>query len=220
MSDPAPAPATTADEQMAVEETPAAPVPATTTDAPPAETAAPATTDAQAPAATIEAPPATTEAAPAETAPATTEAPASTEAAPAATAEQTPATTDAAPVESAATPATTTEQTPAATDAAPAELTPATDAAMPAAAEGDAAKAEPQAVDENTEKLIESEASELATNNKKPKVDVQSLPVRAYLDQTIVPILLQGMSVLAKERPPNPIEYLAAYLLKNKDKFD
>jgi hypothetical protein len=28
------------------------------------------------------------------------------------------------------------------------------------------------------------------------------------------------MSVLAKERPPNPIEYLAAYLLKNKDKFE
>ena len=74
-------------------------------------------------------------------------------------------------------------------------------------------------VDENVEKLIESESAELS-NNKKPKVDLQSLPVRAYLDQTIVPILLQGMSVLAKERPPNPIEYLATYLLKNKDKFD
>ncbi len=72
-------------------------------------------------------------------------------------------------------------------------------------------------VDENVEKIIEAE-SELA--NKKPKVDLQGLPVRAYLDQTIVPILLQGMSVLAKERPPNPIEYLATYLLKNKDKFD
>jgi protein dpy-30 len=74
-------------------------------------------------------------------------------------------------------------------------------------------------VDENVEKLIESESADLS-NNKKPKVDLQSLPVRAYLDQTIVPILLQGMSVLAKERPPNPIEYLATYLLKNKDKFD
>ena len=74
-------------------------------------------------------------------------------------------------------------------------------------------------IDENVEKIIESEASDLA-NNKKPKVDLQSLPIRAYLDQTIVPVLLQGMSVLAKERPPNPIEYLATYLLKNKDKFD
>lgn len=75
-------------------------------------------------------------------------------------------------------------------------------------------------LDQNVEKIIENESNELAQNNKKPKVDLQSLPVRAYLDQTIVPILLQGMSVLAKERPPNPIEYLATYLLKNKDKFD
>lgn len=35
---------------------------------------------------------------------------------------------------------------------------------------------------------------------KRPKVDLQSLPTRAYLDQTVVPVLLQGMSVLAKER--------------------
>ena len=77
---------------------------------------------------------------------------------------------------------------------------------------------QPPTVDENIEKIIENEA-ELASN-KKTKVDLQGLPVRAYLDQTVVPILLQGMSVLAKERPPNPIEYLATYLLKNKDKFD
>lgn len=55
---------------------------------------------------------------------------------------------------------------------------------------------------------------------KAPKaVELQSLPTRAYLDQTVVPILLGGMSTLAKERPPNPIEFLAAYLLKNKDEF-
>eukprot|EP00937_MAST-01D_sp_MAST-1D-sp2_P006261 g6261.t1 len=32
------------------------------------------------------------------------------------------------------------------------------------------------------------------------KMNVQSLPIRAYLDQTVVPILLQGMSQLVKER--------------------
>ena len=47
------------------------------------------------------------------------------------------------------------------------------------------------------------------------KMNVQALPIRAYLDQTVVPILLQGMSQLVKERPPNPVEYLAAYLIKN-----
>ncbi|KAL7443721.1 hypothetical protein ACHAXM_009132 [Skeletonema potamos] len=43
----------------------------------------------------------------------------------------------------------------------------------------------------------------------------QALPIRAYLDQTVVPILLDGMSELVKERPPNPVEWLAAYLLRH-----
>ncbi|CAI5706329.1 unnamed protein product [Peronospora effusa] len=47
------------------------------------------------------------------------------------------------------------------------------------------------------------------------KAEVQALPIRAYLDQTVVPILLQGMSALVKERPSNPIEWLASYLIKN-----
>lgn len=80
-------------------------------------------------------------------------------------------------------------------------------------------------VDASVEKLIENQEAPSSGDvaqqaTKKTKVDLASLPTRAYLDQTIVPILLQGMSVLAKERPPNPIEYLASYLLKNKDKFE
>ena len=47
------------------------------------------------------------------------------------------------------------------------------------------------------------------------KLTQQALPIRAYLDSTVVPILLQGLSQLVKERPPNPVEYLAQYLLKN-----
>lgn len=122
------------------------------------------------------------------------------------TSEPSPA---AAPTEA---PAAASEPSPA---AAPSTEAPVTEDATNASTKNDL----PQAgVDENIEKIIESEATELAS--KKTKVDLQGLPVRAYLDQTIVPILLQGMSVLAKERPPNPIEYLATYLLKNKEKFD
>lgn len=47
------------------------------------------------------------------------------------------------------------------------------------------------------------------------KLNLQALPIRAYLDQTVVPILLDGMSALVKERPPNPVEWLATYLLKH-----
>lgn len=57
-------------------------------------------------------------------------------------------------------------------------------------------------------------------DKKKAKVDVNSLPSRAYLERTVVPVVMDGMSELARERPPNPIEFMAAYLLKNKDKFE
>lgn len=55
---------------------------------------------------------------------------------------------------------------------------------------------------------------------RKSRIDLNALPTRQYLDQTVVPILLQGLSALAKERPPDPINYLAAYLLKNKATFE
>uniref|UniRef100_A0A3Q3NAD9 Protein dpy-30 homolog n=1 Tax=Labrus bergylta TaxID=56723 RepID=A0A3Q3NAD9_9LABR len=68
-------------------------------------------------------------------------------------------------------------------------------------------------------RTVENEKAS-AEKMSKQKVDLQALPTRAYLDQTVVPILLQGLSVLAKDRPPNPIEYLAAFLLKNKSQFE
>ncbi|XP_040206853.1 protein dpy-30 homolog isoform X3 [Lithobates pipiens] len=70
-----------------------------------------------------------------------------------------------------------------------------------------------------SERIVENEKASTEKASKQ-KVDLQALPTRAYLDQTVVPILLQGLSVLAKERPPNPIEFLASYLLKNKTQFE
>ncbi|XP_026700273.1 protein dpy-30 homolog isoform X2 [Athene cunicularia] len=52
---------------------------------------------------------------------------------------------------------------------------------------------------ENVERIVENEKIN-AEKTSKQKVDLQSLPTRAYLDQTVVPILLQGLAVLAKER--------------------
>lgn len=63
-------------------------------------------------------------------------------------------------------------------------------------------------------RIVENEVN--AEESSKRNVDLQSLPTHAYLDQTIVPILLQGLTVLAKDRPQNPTEFLASYLLKNK----
>jgi protein dpy-30 len=45
------------------------------------------------------------------------------------------------------------------------------------------------------------------------------MSTRQYLDSTVVPILLQGLSAVAKERPTDPIGFLADFLVKNKEKF-
>ena len=43
-----------------------------------------------------------------------------------------------------------------------------------------------------------------AAADSKEAGGLQSLPIRAYLDQTVVPILLQALSEVAKEKPQNP----------------
>ncbi|XP_076306110.1 uncharacterized protein LOC143222873 [Tachypleus tridentatus] len=73
---------------------------------------------------------------------------------------------------------------------------------------------------EDVQKIVAAEKEVGESQSKKPRVDLQNFPTRQYLDITVVPILLQGLSALAKERPPDPIEYLAAYLLKNKSQFE
>ena len=48
-------------------------------------------------------------------------------------------------------------------------------------------------------------------NESKSQQNINNLPIRAYLDQTVVPLVLQGMAEVAKERPENPIKYLADF---------
>ncbi|XP_052017511.1 protein dpy-30 homolog [Apodemus sylvaticus] len=66
---------------------------------------------------------------------------------------------------------------------------------------------------DSVERIVENEKIS-AEKSLKQKVDLQSLCTCAYLDQTVMSVLLQGFAVLEKERPPNPIEFLAFYLLK------
>ena len=51
------------------------------------------------------------------------------------------------------------------------------------------------------------------------KEEVNALPTRQYLDKTVVPLLMDALAALAKERPPDPIDYLTAYLTKHKQDF-
>uniref|UniRef100_A0AAX7VVR2 Dpy-30 histone methyltransferase complex regulatory subunit n=1 Tax=Astatotilapia calliptera TaxID=8154 RepID=A0AAX7VVR2_ASTCA len=62
---------------------------------------------------------------------------------------------------------------------------------------------------DNIQRTVENEKAS-AEKMSKQKVDLQALPTRAYLDQTVVPILLQGLSVLAKDRYTHTQTELAA----------
>merc|ERR1712240_371172 len=64
------------------------------------------------------------------------------------------------------------------------------------------------------------EQAKVEGSNKKHRQDLANLPTRQYLDQTVVPILLQGLASLARERPRDPIEYLAGYLLRHKREYE
>lgn len=44
---------------------------------------------------------------------------------------------------------------------------------------------------------------------------VKAASNRDYLEESLVPLLIAGMNRLARERPKDPIEYMAAYLLAN-----
>ena len=47
--------------------------------------------------------------------------------------------------------------------------------------------------------------------------DVNNLPTRQYLDQTIVPILLEALASMSKDRPKDPIDYMIQYLQSHKN---
>ena len=59
--------------------------------------------------------------------------------------------------------------------------------------------------------LIHNIFTESSTSNR------SRVPTRQYLDQTVVPILLESLAALAKERPSDPIDFLVHYLQKHKD---
>ncbi|XP_054723838.1 protein dpy-30 homolog [Uloborus diversus] len=70
---------------------------------------------------------------------------------------------------------------------------------------------------EEKQKSNASEKEEVSS--KKQKMDQVNMPTRPYLDATVVPILLQALSALARERPQDPIQFLADFLVRNKSQY-
>ncbi|KAG2492338.1 hypothetical protein HYH03_009288 [Edaphochlamys debaryana] len=87
-------------------------------------------------------------------------------------------------------------------------------AAAPAPADSSAAAAAPlPAVAATTPEAVK--AAEKAAIGVHKKINLAAAPIRQYLEATVVPVLMQGMQALCKERPDNPVEFLAYYLLSH-----
>lgn len=67
-------------------------------------------------------------------------------------------------------------------------------------------------------RCAQATAAEASAASAAAQINLQALPLREYLEASVVPLLLQGLRALVKERPNRPVEYLAAYLLKNAPK--
>mmetsp|Transcript_4440 Transcript_4440/g.11530 ORF Transcript_4440/g.11530 Transcript_4440/m.11530 type:complete len:81 (+) Transcript_4440:518-760(+) len=71
-----------------------------------------------------------------------------------------------------------------------------------------------------TDQLVyfQGNTAEAAALNVTNQLNLQALPIRQYLESTVVSLLVNGLTQLVKVRPDDPVEYLAAYLLKNNPK--
>eukprot|EP00899_Mesostigma_viride_P021166 jgi/Mesvir1/29050/Mv18359-RA.1 len=61
----------------------------------------------------------------------------------------------------------------------------------------------------------QGKAAEKAAMSVHNMLNLQAMPTRKYLESAVVPLLVQGLQLLVRERPSDPVEYLAAFLLKN-----
>lgn len=58
--------------------------------------------------------------------------------------------------------------------------------------------------------------SGVLTPKKHENMGLSELPVRQYMDKTVVPVLRDGLKALNVVRPEDPFQFLAEYLLENK----
>uniref|UniRef100_A0A7E4UP84 Dpy-30 n=1 Tax=Panagrellus redivivus TaxID=6233 RepID=A0A7E4UP84_PANRE len=109
-----------------------------------------------------------------------------------------------------------TEQAPEPMDTttAPAAEAAAAPARQQSQAEADAAAMPPPDKPVGATASADSSGEVKKNDQEVNRIALANIPTRQYLDQTVVPVLLQGLGAVAKERPQNPIVFLAEYLLK------
>jgi protein dpy-30 len=55
----------------------------------------------------------------------------------------------------------------------------------------------------------------MSSNAANSREHLQKLSTRAYLDETVTPLMMQALAAVARDRPEDPIDFVAHYLLKH-----
>ena len=71
-------------------------------------------------------------------------------------------------------------------------------------------------LDPNINPLRPKLVGKTAVKKEETKVEnIKNLPMQAYLDKTVMPLVLEGMAEVSKIKPENPIKFLADYLIQH-----
>ena len=76
--------------------------------------------------------------------------------------------------------------------------------------------------EENLEKILKNQKNQAVKHSQeqyKAKhrefLDIESQPIRIYLQNNVAEILAQGLAKICKEQPEDPVDALAEFLFKN-----
>jgi hypothetical protein len=70
-----------------------------------------------------------------------------------------------------------------------------------------------------TRKLLEEKIAPVSQSAELTADELRALPPKEYLYRTVLPALLPGLQVITRDRPPDPILWLALYLLRHPKQY-
>merc|ERR1719428_1875315 len=71
-----------------------------------------------------------------------------------------------------------------------------------------------------TRKILEKKLAPVAKSSELTAEELRSLPPKEYLYRTVLPALLPGLQVVTRDRPADPILWLALYLLRHPKQYN
>jgi protein dpy-30 len=78
--------------------------------------------------------------------------------------------------------------------------------------------AKPDEPKKDTDAAAANAAPPSKTKDEPTDEDIKALPLRQYLEHTVVGVLMQGMQQICRKRPDDPVAFMADFLIRNNPK--